>query len=492
MIASTIKLERRQIPRITVEPLAYIHLQPDNGGIVFNISEGGLCFHSTAPILQTGTIHFRFSERNHRIEGDGELAWTDETKKRGGLRFTNLPPEARQRICSWISQPVVPFREENAEPSIPLTQEIPDSGAHGRKIWPSHDYSAQLSSSFRRTKAFRLVSGFSGGLITGLLLSSLMAAAFFLHSYRRQLGESLIRLGEQLGARSQPGALLQQTQVAPARGQTALPAPIAAQHLKTAVPQLVADGVKPQPVKPETTNTASPVPDRLAPGTSPGISLAPPPVSLPMHAMTSNLRTLPDIYEPVTKIEAAKTASATTKNHGEPSMPSTSQMYFEVGKFKQRLLADRRTIELTQFGFPATVVQKGHLWTNFYSVLVGPYTHEEQAETAHKSLLSRGLKVRPFERGSRDFVLRPGLTLNRTAMPDGDCIITWESYVTHAKVKFMQHSYVLATVEGKWVKTDVRYARDAVVYRINADGSRTLLEIQFAGMDRTLVFAKSS
>jgi hypothetical protein len=63
-------------------------------------------------------------------------------------------------------------------------------------------------------------------------------------------------------------------------------------------------------------------------------------------------------------------------------------------------------------------------------------------------------------------VLRPGLTLNRIQIPVGDCIINWESYVTHAKVKFMQHSSVLATAEGRWVKSDVRYDDDAVVYRI--------------------------
>jgi hypothetical protein len=72
MIAPMMQRERRQTPRMTVERLAYINLEPDNGGIILNVSEGGLCFNSTAPLQQTGTIHFWFLECNinNRIEGD--------------------------------------------------------------------------------------------------------------------------------------------------------------------------------------------------------------------------------------------------------------------------------------------------------------------------------------------------------------------------------------------------------------------------------------
>jgi hypothetical protein len=145
MIASTMTRERRQTPRMTVEALTYVNLEPGNGGIILNVSEGGLCFHSTAPVQRTGTIHFWFSGRNHRIEGDGGLAWTDETQKRGGLRFTDLPPEARKQIRNWISQPAIPLRiEENARPPLPLPHKIPTFGAHRPDVWPARDRSVQL------------------------------------------------------------------------------------------------------------------------------------------------------------------------------------------------------------------------------------------------------------------------------------------------------------------------------------------------------------
>ena len=495
MIASTMTRERRQTPRMTVEALTYVNLEPGNGGIILNVSEGGLCFHSTAPVQRTGTIHFWFSGRNHRIEGDGELAWTDETQKRGGLRFTDLPPEARKQIRNWISQPAIPLRiEENATPPLPLPHKIPTFGAHRPDVWPARDRSVQLERPSPKTQIFRLLSGFSGGLVTGLLVSTLLATAFLLHSHRRRLGESLIHLGERLGARSQLDATLPPMQVAPAHGQTVSPAPITALPREKLVPHPVTTVVKPQPVESEAPKqvAATPVPGPPATRTLPAISPFPTPDSLPTLTVVAKLPTLPDTYGAVTLIEKAKPPSGQPENSRGGTVPSISQMYLEVGKFKDKLWAHRTSVELTQLGFHAAVVQKGHLWTNSYYVLVGPYGYEEEAETAHKNLLSRGLKARAFERGARDFVLRPGLTLNRIQIPVGDCIISWESYVTHAKVKFTQHSSVLATAEGRWVKSDIRYDNDAVVYRINSDGSRTLLEIRFAGMDRGLVFGTSS
>ena len=101
-----IKDDRRETPRLTAENLAYIHLEPDSGAIVLNVSDGGLCFHAVAPLHQTGVVRFWFSLRaDQRMEVIGELAWTDETKKTCGLRFTSLPVGAQEQIRKWVSQP---------------------------------------------------------------------------------------------------------------------------------------------------------------------------------------------------------------------------------------------------------------------------------------------------------------------------------------------------------------------------------------------------
>jgi len=97
--------ERRLSARKTPDYLAYISLPSDNGGIVIDVSEGGLGFHSVAPVETDGPIHFRFAmDSRERVEAVGELAWKDESGKSCGLRFTELPDEVREQIRVWIGQ----------------------------------------------------------------------------------------------------------------------------------------------------------------------------------------------------------------------------------------------------------------------------------------------------------------------------------------------------------------------------------------------------
>ena len=65
---------------------AYINIEPNNGGIVLNVSDGGLCFHSFDPVRRNGPVRFWFSQHNQRIEADAELAWTDATQKGGAMK----------------------------------------------------------------------------------------------------------------------------------------------------------------------------------------------------------------------------------------------------------------------------------------------------------------------------------------------------------------------------------------------------------------------
>lgn len=98
------KSDRRQL-RTVPDALAFVQLDHDDGGKVLNISEGGLSFEAFAPVHQTGPIRFWFSlDLAKRIEAVGELAWTDATRKVGGLRFLELSPGARNQIRTWISQ----------------------------------------------------------------------------------------------------------------------------------------------------------------------------------------------------------------------------------------------------------------------------------------------------------------------------------------------------------------------------------------------------
>jgi hypothetical protein len=125
---------------------------------------------------------------------------------------------------------------------------------------------------------------------------------------------------------------------------------------------------------------------------------------------------------------------------------------------------------------------------NSYSVLVGPYGDDQNAEVARKDLLVHGFSPRAFERGSRDFRFPLVVTLNGTQVPVGDYTISWESYSPDAVVKFTRNYDVVVTADGKWMKSEVPYPLNAIVWRKGADGSQTLLEIRFGGMSRALVF----
>ena len=219
--------ERRQTIRTPLSSVVYINFDSDNGGIVLNVSEGGLCFHSVAPVQREGALRFWFSEHKQRIEADGEIAWIDETRKTGGLRFTALPAEGHEQIRNWISRPAARLAVERPPapsvaplgPSVPSpARSVPSPSTAFTAIPPDIDMaldplfpavhlsgeadSPDLPAEDSPEIKVASLTGFSRGLATGLLVSALVALPLLLYSNRHELGESLIRLGERLAARS--------------------------------------------------------------------------------------------------------------------------------------------------------------------------------------------------------------------------------------------------------------------------------------------------
>jgi PilZ domain-containing protein len=103
--------ERRLNPRTKLVEIAYIGMGPENGGLVLDVSDGGLSFHSVAPIQPAEKIQFLLSLRGHsRIEGTGEVVWTNEMRTICGLKFISLSGGARDYINSWTNQSKAPAR----------------------------------------------------------------------------------------------------------------------------------------------------------------------------------------------------------------------------------------------------------------------------------------------------------------------------------------------------------------------------------------------
>jgi outer membrane biosynthesis protein TonB len=98
--------ERRQNPRHPVRPTEYIEIGDSNGGIILDISEGGMAVASAQALVGNQTLRFRFQlpRSLETIETSGEINWIGETKKRAGVRFVDLPLAAREQIHKWIDE----------------------------------------------------------------------------------------------------------------------------------------------------------------------------------------------------------------------------------------------------------------------------------------------------------------------------------------------------------------------------------------------------
>jgi hypothetical protein len=101
------EIEKRRLLRKRTDQLLYAEFGPDNGSILLNLSEEGCSFQSLAPV-RTDQVRFWLSVGDgQKLEGDGQMAWSDTAKKTGGLRFLNPSPELRKQVRAWLDQTLV-------------------------------------------------------------------------------------------------------------------------------------------------------------------------------------------------------------------------------------------------------------------------------------------------------------------------------------------------------------------------------------------------
>ena len=504
--------DRRHTSRTKLDQLAYINIEPDNGGIVLNVSGEGLAFHSIAPVERNGPLHFALQEQNRKIDICGELVWTDDVQRSGGVRFTNLPAEARDQMLKWTRNSDAAAR--NTLGSV-LLRALP--GADSRRVGRSLTPALAWWKSGRRLK----LSGFNRGLATGLLVSLVaFSIALFSYGHRHQFGESLIRLGKRLEANGGTDSNSRPLPPSSVRVSSSTAPAITAVEAKSSL--VMAPAVKAAPERKSTYAAAKP-PIQVPVPPLPRHTEAPPKQPNP-GADTTRIANLSGAKGPAPQTTLPTLAAAKPTNSGASQPPLTErpasgvkpeqlvppmsmspavtlsagpalqspssnvQMFYDLGRFKKEELAQTLSDKLAQLGMHAAVVHKRNLWMTAYQVLVGPYDNEVVERQMSNELLSHGYKPRPFERGTRDFAFRSRVTVDRSQLPTGDFTIAWESYIADAKVKFTQGHSLLATLDGKWVKRPAKFSHDEYVYRIQADGSRPLLEVHFSGMDRALVF----
>jgi hypothetical protein len=84
--------------------------------------------------------------------------------------------------------------------------------------------------------------------------------------------------------------------------------------------------------------------------------------------------------------------------------------------------------------------------------------------------------------------LHPEVTLNGAKVPEGIYDFTWQSRGSAVRVTIWKDGKFIASAPGVWVKNGAKYTEDALLLRVNSDGSRSLIEVRLAGIAKTIVF----
>jgi len=419
------------------------------------------------------------------------------------LRFSSFSADAREGINEWMAQPQsLPEENRNSTFKLAMVRAFRSLGVP--RFQKPGAGSASSRTAFDNPSLRDKLRGFSGGLLTGFLLSTVLAIIFASsYAHRRELGKSLIRWGERLAASSEGQSARSLAPLAessvigrgeglsspPRSGSVAPQAPAVltqeADSKPAALKKLAnAPERKPSPAVIDLIHRhPSPRRQQMTGGAR---EVAPPSATSVLAASApADANNLLKSGGTTPTLEAANLAAM---RRASSESGSALTMYFDIGRFKDETSARNLSVKVGDLGLPTMVAKRGHLWANSYQVLVGPYDDQEEEKRLQNGLLSHGFKPRPFERGSRDFVFISPLVVRASRLPLGDLTVRWESFVSDAKVSFLQGGNLLATIDGKWVPGAMKYWRDEYVYQKNGDGSRTLLEIHFSGLNRALAF----
>ncbi len=114
--------DRRLYSRQQLRQLAYVKLDEGNGGIVLDLSEGGMSVQAVTSLMDEALAGIRFplSGSQGSIETAARVAWARDSKKVVGLEFAGLSQQERSQIREWLAQDLIPksipARPEAASP----------------------------------------------------------------------------------------------------------------------------------------------------------------------------------------------------------------------------------------------------------------------------------------------------------------------------------------------------------------------------------------
>lgn len=107
--------ERRTHARRLLYSPEYLDMGADNGGVVVNLSEGGLAFQAVGPVVPESEIPLSFSlGPGYRIDVKARVVWVNAGGKLGGAVFGKLSKDSVSLIREWLAKPDVEHESEGA------------------------------------------------------------------------------------------------------------------------------------------------------------------------------------------------------------------------------------------------------------------------------------------------------------------------------------------------------------------------------------------
>jgi PilZ domain len=194
----TMNQNKRAIVRRRTQQLVYLELGRENGGVMLNLSEEGCGFQAITPV-KIGESRFGFQiNGGRRIAGDAEITWADESGVMGGLRFINLPPEARKEIRSWLEETNAPM-EYGFASAAAASAAAAGAAASPRPARPNVAIVPYPDPQQRRSTAV-----WRGLAVTAMVIALLALGVV----YQKEVGSSLIWVGETLSGKTKASTVV--------------------------------------------------------------------------------------------------------------------------------------------------------------------------------------------------------------------------------------------------------------------------------------------
>ncbi len=89
-----------------LDRLAYIKFGPASGGVLLDLSEGGLRCQIVGPVIEGEIcrVQFALPRTSMEIEADVQVVWSNKSRQGGGVRFLKMNAADRAELQKWVAR----------------------------------------------------------------------------------------------------------------------------------------------------------------------------------------------------------------------------------------------------------------------------------------------------------------------------------------------------------------------------------------------------